>query len=88
MLALLSLGGLLVVIWLLIKGEFQMPSNTLFYAFWVALVLLTEISFTLFLVGMLKTSFFAAISFGNVLGAILIALGMVLFVIKSANYEG
>ena len=66
MLALLSWAGIVIILWLLVRGEFQMPTDPLFYACWFGLAFLTEMSFTLFLLGLLNTTFFAASSFGNI----------------------
>lgn len=66
MLALLSWTGVLIIMWLLARGEFQLPTDPLFYACWFGLTLLTEISFALFLLGLLSTTFFAASSFANI----------------------
>jgi len=69
-LTLLAWAGIAIVLWLAISGGFQMPTDPLFYLFWFALTLLTEISFTLFLLGMLNTSFFAASSLGVISSAV------------------
>jgi len=65
-LALTAWAGGLIILWLLLRGQFQMPSDPQFYMLWFGLTLLTEISFTLMLTGMLNTSFFAATSLGNI----------------------
>lgn len=66
MLALLSWAGIFIILWLLLRGVFQMPSDPLFYASWFGLTLLTEISFTLLLIGLLNSTFFAANSIRNI----------------------
>jgi drug/metabolite transporter (DMT)-like permease len=58
-------GGLLIF-WLLLTHNFQMPADPQFYFLWFGLTLLTEISYTLLLIGMLNTTFFAASSFANI----------------------
>lgn len=64
--ALNAWAGALLLFWLLATGQFQMPIDPLFYAYWLVLTFLTEISFALFLRGMLKTTFFAATSLSNI----------------------
>ncbi len=70
MLAVLSWMGIFLIVALVSLGEFQMPIDPLFYIYWLSLVFLTEISFTLFLLGMLDTTFFIASSLGNISFAI------------------
>ncbi len=65
-LAINAWAGGLVILWLILRGQFQMPIDPFFYLLWFGLTLLTEISFTLMLAGMLNTTFFAATSLGNI----------------------
>jgi len=65
-LALNAWAGGLILFWLLFRGQFQMPTDPMFYALWFGLTFLTEISFTLMLLGMLNTTFFAASSIANI----------------------
>lgn len=57
--------GLLIACVMALLGQFKLPSDPLFYVLWLTLTLLTVISFTLFLSGMMKSTFFVANSFTN-----------------------
>jgi len=59
-------AGALILLYLLASHQFQMPSDPTFYLLWFGLSLLTEISYTLVLAGMLNTTFFAATSLFNI----------------------
>lgn len=76
--ALNAWAGGLIILWLLFSGKFQMPSDPLFYVLWFGLTILTEISYTLVLVGMLNTTFFSATSLGNI-GFVVTAVYAALF---------
>jgi len=74
----LSLAGIVIVPGLIFAGQFQMPTDGMFYAHWFGVTLVAEITLTLTLLGLLNTSFFAASGFRN-LGFAVTAVYAVLF---------
>lgn len=70
MIALNSWVGLCILAWLFLTNHFEMPVDPWFYVLWFGLAVLTEMSFAIFLLGMLNTTFFVASSLGNISFAI------------------
>jgi drug/metabolite transporter (DMT)-like permease len=74
--------GVIILFGLLVMGKFSMPTDPLFYVFWLGLLLVATIQFILFLSGLIKTGFFVANSVNYISFVVTIAYA-VLFLHES-----